>query len=123
MQTAGLRCWSCYLSTLLSSSGGARLSDIGNEVRLCPCCSRFGEVAQSCTPQHSHEPKGRKYEDFFELAGSEENQVILFGVRRRALFQQKDLEPEPQPKELSGVMVGCQTGYQRPEALSPLVWQ
>lgn len=25
-----------------------------------------------------------------------------FGVRCRALFQQKDREPEPQPKELSG---------------------
>lgn len=86
---------------LLSSSSRAQLLDLGNEGRLCPCCSLFGEVAQSCTPQHSQEPRGRKQEDFFQLAGGEENQVMLFGVRCRALFQQKDLEPEPQPKELS----------------------
>lgn len=75
--------------------------DIGNEGRLCSCCNLSGEVALSCTAQHSQEHRGRKYRDFFELAGGEEKQEILFGERCRALFQQKDLEPEPQPKELS----------------------
>lgn len=38
---------------------------------------------------------------FFELADGEENKALLFGVRCRAVFQQKDFEPEPQPKDLS----------------------
>lgn len=101
VQIAVLGCWSCYLSTLLSYPSGARLLDLGNDGRLCPCCSRLGEVAQSCTPQHSQEPRGANMRIFFYLAAGEENQVMLFGVRCRALFQQKDLEPESQPKELS----------------------
>lgn len=56
---------------------------------------------EAAPPQHAQEPRGREYEDFFELAGGEENQATLCRVRCRVLFQQKDPEPEPQPKELS----------------------
>jgi len=58
---------------------------------------RWHRAAQ---PSTHKSPKGGKTRILFEFAG-EENLVMLFGVRRRALFQQKDLEPEPEPKELS----------------------
>lgn len=68
---------------------------------LCPCWSNFREVAQSCTPNIQKSPEEQNMRIFFELADGEENKVLLFGVRCGALFQQKDLEPESQPKDLS----------------------
>lgn len=79
----------------------ARLLDLGKEGRLCPCWSNFREVAQSCTPSTHKSPEGQNTRNFFELADGKENKVLLFVVRCRALFQQKDFEPEPQPKDLS----------------------